>query len=69
MLAEVQDMDQSEQFLDQVITGISESEVISIFFPLLRRSLVVDARREDGTPHMVRVMPQAKSMEERISSI
>ena len=69
MLAEVDDVDQSEQFLDQVITGISESEVISIFFPLLRRSLVVDTRREAGTPHMVKVMPQAKSMEERISSI
>lgn len=69
MLAEVDDVDHSEQFLDHVISGISESEVISIFFPLLRRSLVVDTRREAGTPHMVRVMPQAKSMEERISSI
>ncbi len=69
MLAEVNDVDQSEQFLDQVISGITESEVISIFFPLLRRSLVVDTRREAGTPHLVRVMPQAKSMEERIASI
>ena len=69
MLAEVNDVDQSEQFLDQVITGISESEVISIFFPLLRRSLVVDTRHEAETLPMVRVMPQAKSMEERIASI
>ena len=63
------DMDESEQFLDQVLSSIAESEVVSIFFPLLRRALVVDTRGEADAAPMVRVMPQAKSMEERISSI
>ncbi len=67
--AGVANVDESEQFLDQVLSGISESEVISIFFPLLRRALVVDTRCEAATAPMVRIMPQAKSMEERISSI
>lgn len=62
-------MDNNEQFLSQVLSGISESEVISIFFPLLRRALVVDARYDVETPHMVRVMPQVRSMEERITGI
>lgn len=62
-------MDDSDQFLGQVLSGISESEVISIFFPLLRRALVVDIRHDEQTSPLVRVMPQAKSMEERIRSI
>src|SRR5688500_2165586 len=68
-IPEGDNVDDSEQFLNQVISGISESEVISIFFPLLRRALVVDTRHEDETLPMVRVMPQAKSMDERIASI
>ena len=62
-------MEESEQFLEQVLSSIAEAEVISIFFPLLRRALVVDTRSEPGTRPLVSVMPQAKSMEDRIASI
>jgi hypothetical protein len=47
-----------EAFMSQMLAGISESDVISIFFPLLRRALVVDVRHDDDVKPMVRVMPQ-----------
>src|SRR5205809_80144 len=62
-------MDDDDQFLSQVLSGISEAEIVTIFFPLLRRALVIDTRHDDQTPHMVRVMSQVGSMEERISVI
>ncbi|MGA7732821.1 MAG: hypothetical protein WCD37_16310 [Chloroflexia bacterium] len=62
-------MDNEEAFLNQMFAAITEAEVISIFFPLLRRALVVDVRHDEGTPPMVRVMSQVSSMEERIASI
>ena len=62
-------MDDDDQFLSQVLAGISEAEIITIFFPLLRRALVIDTRNNEGAGQMVRVMPQVSSMEERIGSI
>ena len=65
-------MDENEdedQFLNQVLSGISEAEIITIFFPLLRRALVIDTRQNESTTQWVQVMPQVSSMEERISII
>ncbi len=62
-------MDEEEEFMRQVLVGIAESDVISIFFPLLRRALVVDTRHDETTPQLVKVMPQVTSMEQRIAGI
>jgi hypothetical protein len=62
-------MDDNDQFLNQVLAGINEAEIVTIFFPLLRRALVIDTRHDVDTAHMVRVMPQVGSMEERIAVI
>ncbi|MDQ3705268.1 MAG: hypothetical protein M3437_08620 [Chloroflexota bacterium] len=62
-------MDNEDQFLSQVLSGISEAEVVTIFFPLLRRAMVIDARGNEQSAYMVKVMPQVNSMEERIRSI
>jgi hypothetical protein len=62
-------MDNDDQFLNQVLLGIAEAEIITIFFPLLRCALVVDTRHSEGVGHMVRVLPQVGSMEERIAVI
>lgn len=62
-------MDEEDQFLSQALSGISEAEIITIFFPLLRRALVIDTRHEISSPHMIKIMPQVSSMEERIRSI
>ena len=62
-------MDEDDQFLNQALSGISEADIITIFFPLLRRALVVDTRHDANNLHMVSVMPQVRSMEDRIGSI
>lgn len=62
-------MDQDDQFLGQVFSAIREADVISIFFPLLRRALVIDMRESPDSPPMIRVLGQVNSMEERIASI
>ena len=62
-------MDGDDQFLNQVLSGISEAEIITIFFPLLRRALIIDTRHSEGLGHMVGVLPQVGSMEERIAVI
>lgn len=62
-------MDDDDQFLSQVLAGISEAEIVTIFFPLLRRALVIDTRHNEDVGHMVRVMPQESSMDDRIKSI
>jgi hypothetical protein len=62
-------MDDDDQFLNQVLSGISEAEIVTIFFPLLRRAIVIDTRHNEDAGHMVRVMPQVSSMEERIAGI
>jgi len=62
-------MEDNDQFLNQVLAGISEAEIVTIFFPLLRRALVIDTRHDVETDQMVRVMPQVGSMEERIAVI
>ena len=62
-------MDGDDQFLNQVLSGISEAEIITIFFPLLRRALIIDTRHSEGLGHMVGVLPQVGSMEERIATI
>src|SRR5436190_22927720 len=64
-----ENMDEDDQFLNQVLSGISEAEIVTIFFPLLRRALVIDTRHDVETAQMVRVMAQVGSMEERISVI
>jgi len=62
-------MHEEDQFLSDVLSGISESEIITLFFPLLRRALVIDTRQNEQAGQMIKVMPQVSSMEERIATI
>lgn len=62
-------MHEEDQFLSDVLSGISESEIITIFFPLLRRAVVIDTRQNEHGGQMIKVMPQVSSMEERIAII
>ena len=62
-------MDRDDQFLSQVFSAITEADVISIFFPLLRRALVIDLRNAPEVPPVIKVMGQVNSIEERITSI
>ncbi len=58
-----------EQFMMQIMAGIDEAEVMTVFFPLLRRALVVDTRSNRQVGPLIEVMPQAGSMEERVAMI
>ena len=61
-------MDDNE-FIGEILSGIGEADVITIFFPLLRRALVVDTRHDLESGPVIKVDVQAGSMEERISAI
>jgi hypothetical protein len=58
-----------EQFVQNMISAIDDADVISIFFPLLRRALVIDARTSPDHPPLITRMPQVTSVEERIEMI
>lgn len=53
----------------QLQDAVRSAEVLSIFFPLVRRSLVIDTRFDAEDGPMVRLMPQVNSLEERCRSI
>jgi hypothetical protein len=56
-----------DQFLLQVFASIDEAEGLSIFFPLLRRALVVDARHQGPIGPLLAVAPQVASTAERMA--
>ena len=55
--------------IDQVIQNVSEAEVMSVFFPTLRRALIVDTRSNESVGPFVRLMPMARSPQDRMRSI
>ena len=55
--------------LDEVKKSIGGAEALSIFFPSLRKAVVVDTRTIEGEGPMVRVMPMVASPQERLRSI
>lgn len=55
--------------IDQVIQNVSEAEVMSVFFPTLRRSLIIDTRSNETVGPFVRLMPMARSPQDRMRSI
>ena len=55
--------------IDQVIQNISEAEVMSVFFPTFRRALIVDTRANESVGPFVRLMPMARSPQDRMRSI
>ena len=55
--------------IDDLLRAIREAEVLSFFFPLIRKSLIIDTRVSSEEQPMVRLAPQAGSLEERYRSI
>lgn len=51
--------------LDEVLRNIDVAEVISIYFPVLRKAMLIDTRFTVEDPPMVKVVPMAASIEER----
>lgn len=55
--------------IDGMLKSIDNADVVSIFFPSLRRALVVDPRSNDRHSVMVQIAPMASSPQERLRLI
>ena len=55
--------------IDHVMQNIGEAEVMSVFFPTFRRSLIIDTRHNDAVGPFVKLMPMARSPQDRMRSI
>ena len=55
--------------VNEILIDISEAEVLSIFFPMFRKSLVVDLRSTEHSGPMVKIMPMVASPQERMRAI
>jgi hypothetical protein len=55
--------------LDEIMNSITTAEVMSIFFPTFRKSVVIDIRTSSDERPMVKIMPMVASPQERLRSI
>ena len=55
--------------IGEVIQNIGDAEVMSVFFPTFRRSLIIDTRFNDSVGPFVKLMPMARSPQDRMRSI
>ncbi|MCY4639292.1 MAG: hypothetical protein OXC94_03000 [Chloroflexi bacterium] len=55
--------------VDHIARTIAEAEVVCLYFPLLRTTLLIDARTSEGVTPLVRLVPIAASAGERLRSL
>jgi hypothetical protein len=55
--------------IKDVIQNIGDAEVMSVFFPTFHRSLIIDTRFNSDTGPFVKLMPMARSPQDRMRSI
>lgn len=55
--------------LGAVFHHVDSAQTLSVFFPLLRRAMVVDMRHGPQEGPLVRVMPMARSASDRLRSL
>jgi hypothetical protein len=55
--------------LDEIFQNVQTAEVVCLYFPLLRKTLIVDNRTDVEDPPVVKVVPMAKSVEDRFKTI
>ena len=55
--------------VDGVFKFIENAEVMAVFFPKFGHSVVIDVRAKEGEPPLVRVMPMARSIADRLRTI
>jgi hypothetical protein len=55
--------------IQEVLDNVESADVMSLFFPSLRKALVVDMRINDQVGPFVKVLPMVSSPQERIRSI
>jgi len=55
--------------IDEIARNIQTAEVVCLYFPLLRKTLVADMRTDVEDPPVIRLLPMASSVEERFRSL
>ena len=55
--------------VDEVRRTLDRAEVITLFFPYFRKTLLLDTRHSQADPPLVRVVPMVASGEERLKSV
>ena len=55
--------------VDGVFKFIENAEVLAVFFPKFGQSVVIDVRPKEGEPPLIRVVPMARSIADRLRSI
>ena len=55
--------------LDAITKNIDEAEVVSLYFPVLGKSLLIDNRASEHVGPMVRVVPMTENSAERLRSL
>ncbi len=55
--------------VDEILTDLKGADVLSIFFPMFRKSLVLDLRSTEHSGPMVKIMSMVASPQERMRSI
>ena len=55
--------------LEEILKTIESTEIMSIFFPIFLKSVVIDTRSNSNEGPMIRVVPMAGSPQERLRSL
>jgi len=55
--------------IGEILRNVDSAEVLAIYFPVLRKTLLVDTRYDDVEGPLVKVVPMAGSVEERIRNL
>lgn len=55
--------------LDAVLQNIREAEVVTLHFPIIRQTLLIDTRCTEQDGPLVRVMPMVNNTEERFATL
>ncbi len=63
-------MDGDAEFeIAEVLQNIDEAQVVTLYFPVLATTLLVDTRTDESGPPLVRLVPIADSAQDRFSSL
>ncbi len=55
--------------LEAITTNIAEAEVIALYFPLFRKTLIIDTRTNSATGPMVCVVEMVNTTQERVRTL
>jgi hypothetical protein len=55
--------------VDEILTDLKDADVLSIFFPMFRKSLILDLRSSENSGPMIKIMAMVASPQERMRAI